>query len=152
MANRLDFSARDRKGRLTLLVDVKRVQGTSKDWAAQWRLFLVSEGYLETDCMHVLVVPHFIYVWPADEEPDVGPRYALDAMVHLGKSYERFRLTPLKISHAGFEDLVGIWLSDLSSKVHTLSSEASLTELRQVGLLQALEGADVEHDALDEAV
>ncbi|MEM9454919.1 MAG: hypothetical protein AAGF11_12120 [Myxococcota bacterium] len=139
----VDFLVRSPEGRLVAAVEAKRRLGTTPEWAARLKTAMLASGELGElgePLFFVVVVPDKIYIWtsPANESLPI----IVDARVELASYYERVAVDADHIYPMAFENLVWLWLREL-----TMGLERARTpELVDSGLDQAVENGHLVYE------
>jgi hypothetical protein len=145
-----DLLVDDRKGQLTLVVEVKRKSNASSEWAVQFRRNILAHGTFPSAPYFLMVFPDKFYLWVnVDAHSDQSePSYTIDARPILGPYFERAGVTADEISGQSLELIVSSWLGEIihSDKLpeHTNTSQEWLIES---GLYAALARGRFEHEA-----
>lgn len=138
-----DFTVHDQTGRLKAVVEAKRRLALTRSWAAEFRGNLLSHGRLPPVGLFVIVAPDRIFVWKGSDPPDMPP-IEVDARSLLAPYFQRIGVAPEQIQPMAFEMLVAWWLRDLAGNANAENQP----ELIRSGLLDAVAGAQVSHEAV----
>jgi hypothetical protein len=98
----------------------------------------------------VIATPDRIYVWKDGQSrhDERLPDLVLNGSEALGRYFEAFGQSPSQINPESFEFIVLAWLDDLTNpSVRTKIGEHALSALSDVGLLDAIKDARIEHQA-----
>jgi hypothetical protein len=136
-----DFAGYDRSGRLAVLVEAKRRDGTDVSWASKLRRNLLAHGDPPEADLFVVVVPDWLYVWRASSPIDALPDHVVDARPLLGPYFARVGVTAETIAPEAFEMLVSWWLDDLTRR------EVTEDSLIPSVLPNAVRGGRIEREA-----
>ena len=135
-----DFAVVDERGRVTIVVEAKKVDADTT-WAEEWfDLFKANRG---GDSEFVLLAtPRAIYVWrPSQVERTpagvIDGREAFTAYLR-GRDRDAAQLTG-----AAFEFLVGAWLNDVAQKFWSPSRPDEVSLFIETGLRAAFENGRV---------
>ena len=110
-----DLTVYDRNGQPTLLVEVKKKLGASREWAAQLRRNLYAHGTLPKAKFFLLAMPDRFYLWKqngADLELK-EPTFAVDSQPILNPYCERAGVTADVIDGQSLELIIGSWLAEI---------------------------------------
>lgn len=139
MTVRFDFAAQRDPDRIELLVEVKSSLGKDEAWARDLRVLLAGRTTALGSTAFLLVTPERFYAWERGAADDAPPTFAGDAEPWLGRYFERVGLPQNRqVDPRIFEEIVGWWLTDISSGVTPPPSDPRLAFLGR-----ALRGARV---------
>jgi hypothetical protein len=147
----VDLVAYDDRGQAVLLVEVKRSRDMSELWAAQFRRNILAHGTLPMAPFFLIATPERFYFWrqgDAGSEAEL-PHFTIDATKELKPYFEKFGLTPEKISSEALELIVFSWLNDIVGFGQSAArQDSSVRWLSESGLLGALGSARIELSAV----
>ena len=139
-----DLIAYDNRGRVLLLVEVKRSRDATAEWAAKYRRNLMSHGTFPFTRFFLIATLNGLYFWRQEDESipaDAPPQFTLDAVSELNPIMEKYGFSAEEISKEEFRLVVSFWLEDLSwlekpdsmeaSRFHWLSESGFLDELKR---------------------
>jgi hypothetical protein len=136
---RFDFVVHDAIGRLTALVDARRLFGTDSRWAAEFRQNVLSHGLPLGAGLFVLILPDRLYIWDVDAPADAGPTHEVDAHPLFAPYFHQMGIRPEEIQPMAFELLVAVWLEALTFEQRGPVAPG----LTETGLIEAFEGANI---------
>lgn len=145
--SRWDLLVCDRKGQLTLIVQVKSKIGTSIELVSSWRRNMLVHEILPSIPYFLFAFPDKFYLWKNNstktfehKEPD----YTIDASSILKPYLKGSSIKGDRIRESSLEIIVAAWLNNIAY------SEANLEELKQShswlidsGLYSSLQGGKV---------
>lgn len=149
MSIQFDYTIYDSGGQLAAVVEVKSTQGTSVEWAAEFRRNLLSHGGESRPTFFLIVTPDRIYLWKnAGVIPEiVAPDYEVDAAPVFQPYFDAARLDVNHIDEFAFEMIVSSWLTNLAlvrDAVAELPSHEC--EFIESGFVDAIRRGKVEHE------
>ena len=111
----VDLALYDRSGRLAAVAEVKRMLGTSTEWAAKTRRNMLAHGGLTHAEFFLLVTLDRLYVWKgAGTDPvPTPPTYVADPTAGFAPYFDSAGIDPQRVSPNAFELLVSAWLGDV---------------------------------------
>ena len=144
-----DLTVYDRNGQPTLLVEVKKKLGASREWAAQLRRNLYAHGTLPKAKFFLLAMPDRFYLWKqngADLELK-EPTFAVDSQPILNPYFERAGVTADVIDGQSLELIIGSWLAEIMY-ANRRSDDLGDSErwLVESGLYEAVAGGRFEYE------
>jgi hypothetical protein len=149
MSTRLDLVGYDRDDQLALVVEVKKKQDASLDWATQLRRNILAHGTFPNAPFFLLALPDRFYLWKngVKNQETGDPTYAIDAKPMLKPYLERAGVDAEQISSQSLEFIIAAWLSELAYKK---PNELDFSErwLVESGLYDALAGGHLEYEVL----
>jgi hypothetical protein len=107
---KFDFALRDARGRIQLLIEVKRAADLAVNEASELRCW-----YLEgREPFAFLLVTHaHAFAWSAHSPDTAPPDVILDMSKELKPYFERTEIPPERVQPLAFELIVSMWLNDL---------------------------------------
>jgi hypothetical protein len=144
---RLDYVLFRADGSLAALVEANAGQGTSPEWAAQFRRNIMEHGNLPPAEFFVFVTRESIYLWRnAGNAPvPVPPHAVIPTAPLLTPYFERFSTSVEEVDGLSLETIVGSWLSDLSGPWGRAGEFALEHGLAGTGFVEALRGGRIEY-------
>lgn len=149
MSTNLDLVGYDSDNQLALVVEVKKKQNASLDWATQLRRNILAHGTLPNTPFFLLALPDRFFLWKnGDKNHETSdPAYTIDAKPVLMPYLERAGVKAEQISHQSLEIIIAAWLSELAQKEPN-QLDASERWLVESGLYAALVGGRLEHEVV----
>ena len=149
MSIQFDYTIYDSGGQLAAVVEVKSTQGTSVEWAAEFRRNLLSHGGESRPTFFLIVTPDCIYIWKnAGIIPRiVAPDFAVDARPVFQPYFDAARLDASRVGGFAFEMIVSSWLTNLAlvrDPVAELPSHERV--FIESGFVDAIRRGKVEHE------
>lgn len=111
MSRRVDFALRDARGRVQLLIEVKRNASLAVNEAAELRYWYL-EGFREPVAF-LLVTPAHAFAWSAGDADSAPPSFTLDMHEALRPYFKRTDIPADDVQPLAFEFIVSWWLNDL---------------------------------------
>ena len=146
MKNIADMVVYDSNGQLSLIIEIKNKQGTSRQWAAQMRRNILAHGLLPKTNMFLLALPDHFYLWKdIDAADDVTPTYDINPEPLLKPYYEKVGLSPEKMSGESFELILMSWLYEIKNMEQLSPSipQETRRDLSESGLLKKIQEGQV---------
>lgn len=134
-----DFAVYDSHGQLFALVEAKRRFGTTPSWAREWHEIVMDRTDQLVDANVVLVTPDRVYVWRPGVDEFAAPDSSFDAGPWLAPYFTRLKIPVHEVDPYVFEQIVGIWLRDITEGKLTDSGTAENAST----LLDGLRGGEV---------
>ena len=124
-----DVSVYSRKGKLQLVVEVKKRPGANERWVRQLRRNLIAHGFIPSSTYFMLALPDKLHLWKEKSAlPDAAPDFQASTPEVLRPYLGAWALDEL--TEQSFELVIKTWLGAL---VHSrLTPEAVPPELRWV--------------------
>jgi hypothetical protein len=149
MSINADLTVYNRDDQPTLLVEVTKKLGASREWAAQLRRNLYAHGTLPRAKFFLLAMPDRFYLWKqngADLELK-EPVYAIDSRPILNPYFERAGVTANKIDGQSLELIIGSWLAEIIyADKRPEDFDDSQKWLIESGLYEAVAGGRFEYE------
>ncbi len=144
---RLDYVLFRADGSLAALVEANTSQGTSPEWAAQFRRNIMEHGNLPPAEFFVFVTRESLYLWRNAGNAPIAilPHAVIPTAPLLGRYVERLSTSLETVHGLTFETIVGDWLWDLSDPRDEAGDLAREHGLAGTGFVEALRGGRIEH-------
>lgn len=141
-----DFSIFDRTGRLAVIAEAKKRNGTDSRWATEWLQNYLRRQQGSPPPFVLLATPERLYLWKRPVETAGLEPTVMNAR-RLFSSYLRTQsLETTDISRPVFEFMVGTWLRDLALGLWQPSGPEERQAFVESGLLEAVEDGEVVAD------
>lgn len=149
MSTRLDLVGYDRDDQLTLVVEVKKKQDASLEWATRLRRNILAHDTFPNAPFFLLALPDRFYLWKNGIKNHVAsnPTYAIDAKPVLKPYLERAGVEVEQISGQSLELIIAAWLNEIVRKKPN-EFDASERWLIESGLYDALVGGRLKYEAM----
>lgn len=146
-----DLIAYDKNNQPTLLVEIKKRFGASKEWATQLHRNIYAHGEMPSAKYFLLATPDKFYLWKQNGKNLnlVEPTYVIDSRPILQPYFERSGIDPQTIDGRSFELLIRSWLVEVIHFNKPLESfDESQKWLVESGLYHAITGGHLEYEVM----
>jgi len=146
---RSDLIVLDSLGRTALLVEVKALEGTDREWATQYRRNLAVHGVLVAPTYVMFATPGKFYLWSPEDAlslEEVPPSVEIDAAEALGPRVARTIQTLEGVWGETLELLVFDWLAELTRLAPQGGGNLPGDEMAWQGFLHAIRNGTVQFD------
>lgn len=137
-----DFAVYDSLGQLFALVEAKRRFGTTPTWAQGWHEIVMERTDRTVHAYVVFVAPDRVYVWRPGADRSAPPDWTFDAGPWLAPYFERLKIPIAEVAPRVFEQIVGLWLRDVTEGREGRLLDGSTVESASA-LLDGLRGGEV---------
>ncbi len=139
-----DLLLYDREGQLAATVEVRKKPGTSSEWAAQLRQYMLANSGVVQSEFFLVVTADRCYLWRnAGDDELVPPTYVIDMLPLFQPYLEHAGLALSQLDRQTFELVVMAWLGDL---VRSETSTAGTGLVHESGLAEAARGGRLDFE------
>ena len=142
----VDIAVSGADGSLQLVVEIKKVPGSSVEWATLLRRNLLAHAFLPPVPYFLLVLPDYLYLWTAASTADnlAKPDFKIDAN-GIFAPYLKSDLSLDDLSRYGLELITISWLGDLLDiDARNGSVDGNSQWLFDSGLSEAISNGSIE--------